>query len=597
LLAEKPKMKFQLKRSAWLAAALAAVCALAACQPAPQGNANQSAQLPREKTTGKRGGQLTYRLSAAPKTFNYVMATGDDMTTTVAFFLLESRLVELDHDTQSYVPALAESWKASADERSVDVTLRDGLKFSDGQPLTSDDVAFTLHALYDARIHPPIFRDALMIGDKPIEIKVADARHFTLTFAQEVNVPEQYMSNLAVMPRHALEAALNEGAFEQAYGVSSDPKSIVTSGKFVVEESAPGARVVLARNPNYWKKDSAGTQLPYLDRLTIEVITDESNAIARLGQGSLDLYDRVRPADFASLRNGAGAARAYDLGPGLYADDLWFNQNPGKNGDGKPYVDPNKLAWFTDVRFRRAISHAVDRDHIASNVWQGLATPLYGFITPGNRAWVASDLPRFEYDLEKARALLHDAGFVTRGTTDAPELYDAKGNRVEFTIIAPAGTKTRVDAAAVVQEDLKKLGMNVTVAPIENAQVASRINQTFDYEAVFYGTSATEPDPSSYADVLRSNSPQHLWSPNEPKPATDWEARLDDLIAQQSHETDAARRKAIFRDVQQIMAEQLPFIPIVSRHIAVAANTRVGNYRPSTLPPFSLWNAEELFIK
>jgi peptide/nickel transport system substrate-binding protein len=97
--------------------------------------------------------------------------------------------------------------------------------------------------------------------------------------------------------------------------------------------------------------------------------------------------------------------------------------------------------------------------------------------------------------------------------------------------------------------------------------------------------------------VLRSNSPQHLWSPNEPKPATDWEARLDDLIAQQSHETDATRRKAIFRDVQQIMAEQLPFIPIVSRHIAVAANTRVGNYRPSTLPPFSLWNAEELFIK
>ncbi|MFN2599040.1 MAG: ABC transporter substrate-binding protein, partial [Pyrinomonadaceae bacterium] len=246
---------------------------------------------------------------------------------------------------------------------------------------------------------------------------------------------------------------------------------------------------------------------------------------------------------------------------------------------------------------RRAVSHAVDRAHIAQNVWQGLAEPLYGLIAPGNRAWAATDLPRYEYDLNKARALLHEAGFVTRGTADQPELYDAKGNRVEFTIIAPAATKTRVDAATLVQEDLKKLGMNVTVAPVENAQVANRINATFDYEAVFYGTSATEPDPSSYADVLRSNSPQHLWSPAEPKPSTDWEVRIDDLIAQQAHETDPAKRKAIFRDLQQITAEQLPLIPVVSRHIAVAANSRVGNYRPSTLPPFSLWNAEELFVK
>src|SRR2546423_422511 len=167
-----------------------------------------------------------------------------------ALFLALRRLVELAHDMQGSVPAPDESWQASADERSGDGTWRDGLTLSDGPPLTADDVAITRHATYDPRIHPPIFRDGLMIGDKPIEIKVADARHFTLTFAQEVNVPEQYMSNLAVMPRHALEAALNEGAFEQAYGISSDPKSIVTSGKFIVEESTPGARVVLERNPN-----------------------------------------------------------------------------------------------------------------------------------------------------------------------------------------------------------------------------------------------------------------------------------------------------------------------------------------------------------
>jgi peptide/nickel transport system substrate-binding protein len=592
-------MKNRSQRKPLLAAIVALACALGACQPTPQQNANSSnqAQPPREKTTGKRGGQLTYRLSAPPKTFNYIMSTGDDVTTTFTLFLLSSRLVELDHDAQGYTPALAEGWKLGADARSVDVTLRDGLKFSDGQPLTSEDVAFTLRAIYDERLKPPIFRDALMPGAKPIEIKVTDARHFTLAFTEPVNVPENYMSNLAVVPRHVFEPLLNSGKLAEAYGVTSDPKTMVTSGKFVVESSAPGERVVLARNPNYWKRDAAGNQLPYLDRLTLEVISDESNAIARLGQGSLDIYDRVRPADFASVRAGAGSARGYDLGPGLYADDLWFNLNPGRRADGKPYVDPNKLAWFADVRFRRAVAHAIDREHIAQNVWQGLATPLSGFITPGNHAWAATDLPRIDYDLEKSRALLKEAGFVTRGSPESPELYDAKGNRVEFSVIAPAGTKTRVDSATVVQEDLAKLGMKVAVAPIDNAQVAERINQSFDYEAVFYGTSATEPDPSSYVDVLRSNSPQHLWSPNEPKPATDWEARIDELAARQAHETDRERRRVIFHDIQQVMAEQLPLIPIVSRHIAVAANARVGNYRPSPLPPFSLWNAEELFVK
>jgi peptide/nickel transport system substrate-binding protein len=612
-------MRTERKGFARLAVAVAVVCLVAAaCRPPQPGvNSNQPAGLPREKVTGTRGGQLSYRLSAPPKTFNYILSTGDDVTVAVSYFLLESRLVELDHDTQAYAPALAEEWRPSADARGVDVTLRDGLKFSDGRPLTSDDVAFTLRALYDQRLKPPIFRDALMIGDQPIEIKVTDARHFTLTFPQAVSVPEQYMSNLAVMPRHVLEPLLNQGAnanansnansnaggaatppaFEQAYSVTSDPKSIVTSGKFVVEASAPGERVVLARNPFYWKKDSAGNQLPYIDRLTLQVITDESSAVAQLSQGTLDIFDRVRPADFASLRNGAGNARGYDLGPGLYEDDLWFNLNAGRDAQGKPYVEPAKLAWFSDVRFRRAVSHAVDREHIAQNVWLGLASPLYGFVTPGNRAWVATDLPKDDYDLNASRALLQEAGFTTRGSADQPELYDAKGNRVELTVIAPAATKTRVDAAAVVQEDLKRLGMNVTVAPVENAQLSERINQSYSYEAVLFGVSLTEPDPSSYADVLRSGSPQHFWNARQPRPATDWEARLDELIAQQAHETDRERRRQAFHEIQKIMAEQLPIIPLVTRHIAVAASARIGNYRPSTLPPFSLWNAEELFVK
>ena len=579
-----------------------ALCLGLACQvqqPAGTNGNNASgapgAKPPGEKAVGRQGGNVSYRLSAAPKTFNYILGA-DEPTNLVAFFLMASRLVEFDHDRQDYAPALAESWRRSDDMRSVEITLRDGLKFSDGRPLTSEDVAFTLRALYDPKVNSPIYSHAMMIGDKPFEAKVTDARHLTVVFPEPVLVPENYLSNLGVLPRHALEPELQKGAFDQAYGITADPKSIVVSGKFVVEASQPGERVVLRRNPHYWKRDSAGNPLPYLDTLTLEVIGDENNAVARLNQGGLQIYDRLRPADFAALRAGT-AAVAYDLGPGLYSDILWFNLNPGKRADGRPVVDPAKLAWFADVRFRRAVSHAVDRGTIARNVWLGLATPLHGFITPGNRAWVANDLPRYEYDLERARALLREAGFQTRGTQEAPELYDAKGARVAFTILAPAGTKTRVDSAAVVQEDLRKLGMEVGVAPVENAQVNERLNQTYDYEAVFFGTTVTEPDPSSYVDVLRSSSPQHFWNPKQTSPATDWERRVDELAAAQARETDHERRRQLFREIQQIMAEQLPVIPVASRHIPVAASPRVGNYRPSPLPPFSLWNAEELFIK
>ncbi len=569
---------------------------LSACgQPASPPPNNTGSTLSTERVAGVRGGTLTYRISAPVSTFNYLMST-DEPTNVVAFYLMGSRLVEFDHDKQVYVPALAEAWQLGADGRTVELTLRDGLQFSDGQALTAADVEFTMRALYDKRTHSPLWGEGSLVGGKEIAVSVTDARHLRFTFPEQIAAPENYFSNVNVLPRHVLENDLTNGTLKDAYGIAADPQKIVTCGPFIAAASTPGERLTLKRNPHYWKRDQAGTQLPYLDQINVEVVPDSNNAITRVQQGTVDVIDRIRPSDVVALKSGTGPARAYDLGPSLYADDIWFNLKEGANG-GKPYVAPAKLAWWRDVRFRRAVSHAIDRDSIATNTYQGLASPLYGFVAGGNRAWAANDLPRTEYSLDKARALLTEAGFTTKGSADAPELYDAQGNRVEFTLIVSAENELRAKSALVVQDDLRKLGINVQVAPIENTQLRNRINQTFDYEAVLYGTSASEPDPSSYVDVLRSSSAAHLWSPSEAKPATEWEARIDELATQQAHEPNVERRHAIFRDVQQIMAEQLPVIPIVTRHIAVAANTRLGNYRPSALPPFSLWNADELYVR
>jgi peptide/nickel transport system substrate-binding protein len=567
-----------------------------ACQQQQTTNSTpQNQERARERVVGTRGGSITYRLTSPPQTFNYLLAK-EESSLTVAFFLLGARLVEFDQDQQHHVPGLAESWKWADDKRTLEVTLRDGLKFSDGHPLTADDVLFTIRALYDERTASPLFRDAMMVNGHPIEATVADARHLRLLFPETVAAPEGYLYNIAILPRHALEEAFNNGTLKDSWGITSDPRTIITAGPFIVESVTPGERVELKRNPNYWKKDTAGNALPYLDSLVLVVIDDSNNAMTRLQQNTLDIVDRIRPTDYASLRSSQGNARAYDLGPGLNTDYVWFNQNDGMQND-KPIVDPVKRAWFGDARFRRAISHAIDRNSIISTNQQGLATPLYGFVSPGNRAWAASDIPRTEYDLEKARSLLQEAGFTLRGSADAPELVDAKGNRVEFTLIVPAENQPRKEMAAVIQQDLAKLGINMQVAPIEFQALTARWSQSYDYDAVLLGLSVTDPDPSSYTGLLQSNSGTHQWYPKEAKPATPWEARVDELTTAQAHETDAERRKAIFRDIQNIIAEQMPIVPIVARHITTAANTRVGNYRPGTLLPYSLWNAEELFVK
>jgi peptide/nickel transport system substrate-binding protein len=537
---------------------------------------------------------LVYRVSSPPKTFNYLLAN-DETSILTAFFLLNGRLVEFDHSTQTYVPGLAEAWTTTPDHRSVDVRLRDGLKFSDGQPLTSSDVAFTLEATYDERNKADVFRDALLINGKPISVKVIDDRNLQFVLPETIAAPENYLYNIAVLPRNVLEADQEAGRLSEAWKITAPPASVVSSGPFVVASAAAAERIVLKRNPYYWKRDAQGTQLPYLDELTLEIVPDANQARVGLDQATIDIVDRVRPTDYASLLNAGGAVKAFDLGPSLGVDYLWFNLNPAQR-DGAP-MNPAKLAWFSDARFRRAVSMAVDRGSIARSTLQGLATPLYGVVSPANRVWANADLPQIAYDLVQAASLLEEAGFSKRGPVDAPELFDAQGNRVEFSLLVPAESEPRKLMAAVIQEDLAKLGIRMRVVPIEFAAITNAWTKSYEYDAILLGLSITDLEPSTYANLLLSSGDAHQWRPNQKSPATEWEAKVDQLFAEQASESDPGKRKSKFYEIQRIVADASPVIPIVTRHVVSAANSRVGNFTPSPMFPYSMWNAEELFIK
>jgi peptide/nickel transport system substrate-binding protein len=328
----------------------------------------------------------------------------------------------------------------------------------------------------------------------------------------------------------------------------------------------------------------------------LEIVGDPNNALARLQQGTIGIADRIRTSDFATLKTNESAVKPHDAGPGLNTDHMWFNLNPAKKS-GESLESTAKHKWFSDSRFRKAIAHAIDRKSIAGTTLQGLATPVYGFVPAGNRAWLDSNLPKAEYDLERARALLTEAGFSTKMNGDKPELFDKDGNRVEFTLIVQTENEPRKLTAAVVQQDLERLGIAMQIAPLDTPGVSERWTNSFDYDAILFGLTGSGLDPSSFGGFLMSNAAVHQWRPKQTKPATEWEAKIDQLFGQQAQAPDSDARKKIFNEIQAIIAEEMPVIPITSRHIVSAANENVGNFSPSGILPFSLWNADRLFIR
>jgi peptide/nickel transport system substrate-binding protein len=571
--------------------ALIAACFVSSCLPPASNTPERSAANAR---TAKRGGKIVYRITTQPKTFNYLLAD-DESSIMATVYLLGSRLAAFDHTTQQFVPALAESWKTAEDGVTVDVKLRPGLKFSDGQPLTADDVIFTLESIYDKRTNSPAFRDALLVNNKEIATKKLSDTELQFIFPEKVAGLENYFENLVILPKHVLGNEREAGKLAEAWKIDSDPAAIVTSGPFTVASSTPGQRVVLKRNPHYWRTDEGGIQLPYLDEMVLEIVPEANNAFARLGQQEIDILDRIRASDYAALRESGGPVKATDLGPGLSNDHIWFNLNKATKA-GARLDDKPKYSWFNDTRFRKAVSHAVDRETIAKTTLQGLATPLYGFVPAGNRVWLDPDLPKTAYDIDRAKQLLAEAGFVRSGSDDAPVLSDAKGNAVEFTLIVPAENEPRKLAAAVIQQDLARLGVKMQIAPLDFAGLTERWSESLDYDAISLGLAVSGIEPSGFSTFLLSSASVHQWHPNQAAPATEWEARIDKLFADQSAELDVQKRKQIIYEIQRIIVEQSPIIPVVSRHIVSAANVRVGNHKPSTVLPYSLWNSEELFI-
>ncbi len=357
----------------------------------------------------------------------------------------------------------------------------------------------------------------------------------------------------------------------------------------------PGQRLTLEHNPYYWKRDGNGNRLPYLAEITFLFVGNEDAEALRFEAGETDIMNRINADNYSVLQQEGEShrLRLYDLGPDLEYNFLLFNLNstlPAKAGDIK-----RKQQWFKDVRFRQAISSAIDREGMNRIVYRGRGAPIWTHVTPGNRLWFDSSIPRPARSLNRSRDLLRAAGFSWRPNDGA--LIDCRGAPVEFSIIISSSSNERIEMATMIQQDLRELGIHLQVVPLEFHSMLDRVLQTHDYEAAVMGLGGGDVDPNSQMNVWLSSGDDHLWNIGQAHPATDWEAEMDRLMKQQMLTRVPKDRKRLYDRVQEIEMKNVPVVFLVSPNLLVGANQRLRNFKPAILDSHSLWNSDQLFIQ
>lgn len=539
-----------------------------------------------------------------PKTFNYAF----NQEFPHVFLFLYEGLVDEDGMTGELRPALAESWKFSDDKRRVTFVLRPNLKWSDGQPLTADDVVFTFQDIYTNKDIPTDARDVLRIGEKGLLPAVKKINDRTVEFIlPEPFVPFLRSSGLPILPAHALKESLQSRdsngnlKFLSTWGADTDPTKIIANGPYVMESYVSSQRVVFRRNPYYWRRDPQGNQQPYVERIVWQLVESTDTQVLKFRSGDLDSIG-LGPEDFALLKREEkrGKFRIYNGGPRSGTSFISFNLNQARNSRGQNLVDPIKSRWFRTKEFRQAVAHSIDRRKMINNTFRGVGQLQDSPVSVQSPYYLSPQegLKVYDYNPAKAKQLLQSVGFKYNAQG---QLFDADGNRVRFNLITNAEAKTRVAMAAQIKQDLEKVGMQVDFAPINFNTLVEKLSTTRDWDCYLLGfTGGVEPNDG--ANVWKSTGGLHTFNqgPQPGQPAlqgwvvSDWEQEIDRLFIEGTKEFDEAKRKAIYAKYQQIVQEQLPTIHLVNPIALGAFRDRVQNVKFSGLASWSYWNMPEI---
>ncbi|HEY7096876.1 MAG TPA: ABC transporter substrate-binding protein [Terriglobales bacterium] len=510
------------------------------------------------------GTTLRFCLRSEPKTFNPVLMA-DDASETIRY-LTGGVLMHVNRQTQELEPELATSWKVSDQGKTITFTLRDKVRFSDGTPFGPQDVAYTMQQLMDPALHSPT-GDAFRSAEGKVVTRVLGKNRLSITFPAPIAGLDKLFDQVAIMSS------------------TSPQKEMAVLGPYFVSENKAGSYLMLSRNPNYWKHDSNGHALPFIDSIRLDIQQNRDIEMLRLVRGEIDFINSL-DAEYFDKVIAQNPAMAHDAGVSLDAEFMWFNQVPTAS------IPAYKKAWFTSTNFRRAVSEAINREDMARIVFRGHARPAMGPISPANKFWFNSKLQPHPFDQKSALQRLSSDGFRLQDGV----LRDREGHAVEFSIMTNSGNKYRERMATMMQQDLSQIGIKLNITTLDFPSLIERMTRTFDYEACLLGLVNNDLDPNSQMNVWLSSAENHQWNPSQKTPATAWEAEIDKLMHAQASSLDPKKRKEYLDKVQQIAWEQEPFIYLVNKNALSAVSSAVQNVHPVVLRPQVYWNIDQLSL-
>lgn len=552
--------------------------------------------LQSQAPVGVFGGSLiSSTIGEGPKTFNPFNCK--DNTSSIMSGIMYDGLLSIDPVSGKPVPKLAKGFSISPDGKIYTIYLREGIKWSDGKPITADDVVFTWNNIIFGGYGDTSLRDSLYIeGKLPACRKYGD---YVVVFS----VPKPFAPfirslSASIAPKHIFLPAVQKGKkyFESFLSTTTKPEDFVTSGAFKLKEYVPAQRVVFERNSNYYEINTKNEKLPYLDRLVYLIVGDLNNQVLKFEAKELDVISLQgsKVARYKSLEPHSDF-KLYNLGPDTGTMYLSMNLNTRKNSKGQYYVNPKKQKWFNDLNFRKAVDFAIDRKSMVLNIANGIGVPLY---TPEslNSIYLNTNLKPYDKDLNASNLLLKKSGFYK---DKKGRLFDKDGNRIEFDLYTNAGNTEREAIGVMVKQDLEDLGMKVNFKPIEFNSLVNKLVSTFDWDMVIMGLTGSPLEPNGGKNVWMSDGRLHMFNMRTPQEGKTgilpWEKQLDEMFEKGALATKFEDRKVYYDKYQEIVYSQKPMIYIYSPTQIYAIRNKFKNIYPSSLGGLT-HNIEEIYI-
>jgi len=509
----------------------------AATKP-PQPTAVPPTQPP---PTQPAGGTVIWGYLQEPSRLNPIVAP--DVVTKWLIETIFDGLVAIN-DKMEIIPELATTWDISADGKVYTFKLRTDVKWHDGKPFTADDVKFTYDSIIDPKQPNTLAKSDYALVDKIEAVDPATAR-ITLKSANS-----SFLSKLAVgiAPKALLEGQqLDTAAFN---------RKPVGTGPFMVQEWTAGQKVVLVANPNYFRGK------PKIDRLIWQVIPDSNVLTVQLVNGDIDGALIIDPKDLSKFQNNAKYKVYESIGANTYIG--FNNENP----------------LFTDQRVRQALNYGLDKKAIIDQIVGGQGIWSTSEILAGTWAY-NSNVNKYEYDVAKAKSLLDAAGWKV----GASGVREKDGKPFKFTLLTNSGDKLREGIALFARQQWSDLGVNMDVQFLEaNTFINDRVLKS-NFEAIFLASSVNvDPDflsrRWSCAAMQNGNNFLRWCSPD-----------VDKLLVQGIALTAQADRKKVYDQVQQIITDASPIVPIYYPKTLWAFKSTLKGIVPSPINIF--WNAEQ----